>query len=67
MLPVKEINMAVKDTITLQSNKESEVLSPIDAKIVVDAALSYFDEEVITGTYRDQKRYISFKINQRYY
>ena len=35
-----------KDTIILQSNKESEVLSPIDAKIVVDAALSYFDEEV---------------------
>lgn len=39
-------NNESKGTLTLYSNMESEVLYPIDAKIVIDAALSYFDEEV---------------------
>lgn len=34
------------NTLSLQQSKEHEVLVPIDSKIVIDAALSYFDEEV---------------------
>ena len=42
----KSLNNVRTNEIVLQWTKEFEIISPVDSKIVIEAALSYFDEEV---------------------